>query len=175
MEKITILSCTNRPNSLTQRMSLYYQNVLKAEGFEVQLLDFTALPRDIAFSETFGNRTESYKHLVQTYISEVHRFVFVIPEYNGSYPGILKVFLDSVSPKEWANKKALITGVSEGRAGNLRGIDHLTGVLNYLKINVFHNKLPISGISKVVDEALVMHNPETAVVIEQQVKGFLNF
>ncbi len=175
MEKITILSCTNRPNSLTQRLSLYYQNCFKAEGFEVQLLDFTTLPPDIAFSETFGKRSEDFKQLIQTYVSEVHRFVFIIPEYNGSYPGILKVFLDSVSPKEWANKKALITGVAEGRAGNLRGIDHLTGVLNYLKVNVYHNKLPISGISKVIDVDLVVQNPETVEVVKQQVKGFVGF
>ncbi len=175
MEKITILSCTNRPNSLTQRLSLYYQNCLKAEGFEIQLLDFTTLPSDMAFSETFGKRSEGFKQLIQTYVSEVHRFVFIIPEYNGSYPGILKVFLDSVSPKEWTNKKALITGVAEGRAGNLRGMDHLTGVLNYLKVNVYHNKLPISGISKVIDADLVVQNPETAEAVKQQVKGFVGF
>ncbi|MDI9342707.1 MAG: NAD(P)H-dependent oxidoreductase [Sediminibacterium sp.] len=175
MEKITVLSCTNRNDSMTRRVSLYYLNALKKEGVDVQLLDFTILPRDIAFSEVFGQRSESFTQLINTYVTGVHKFLFVTPEYNGSFPGILKVFLDSVHPKEWTDKKACLTGVSEGRAGNLRGLDHLNGVLQYLKINVYHNKLPVSVVSKIISPELELLNPDTETVIQNQIKGFIKF
>lgn len=175
MEKITVLSCTNRNDSMTRRVSLYYLNALKKEGIDVQLLDFTILPRDIAFSEVFGQRSESFTQLINTYVTDVHKFLFVTPEYNGSFPGILKVFLDSVHPKEWTDKKACLTGVSEGRAGNLRGLDHLNGVLQYLKINVYHNKLPVSVVSKIISPELELLNPDTETVIQNQIKGFIKF
>lgn len=175
MEKITVLSCTNRNDSMTRRVSLYYLNALKEEGADAQLLDFTTLPRDIAFSEVFGQRSESFSQLISTYITGTNKFLFITPEYNGSFPGILKVFLDSVHPKEWTDKKACLTGVSEGRAGNLRGMDHLNGVLQYLKVNVYHNKLPVSVVSKVISPELALLNPETELVIRNQVRGFLQF
>lgn len=175
MEKITILSCTNRPNSMTRRVSMYYEALMKTEGVDAQIFDFVELPADMLFSELYGKRSEVYKEIVQKYVTSINRFLFVIPEYNGSYPGVLKVVLDSIHPKEWANKKALITGVSDGRAGNLRGMEDLTGVLNYLKVNVYHNKLPISGISKIITPELSFQTPETEQVIANQVRGFLQF
>ncbi len=175
MEKITILSSTNRPNSLTHRVSLYYTRFLQSEGLEVKLLDFTQLPTTIAFSELYGQRSSAYSELIETYVSSVSKFIFISPEYNGSFPGILKLFLDSVPPREWTHKKACLTGVSEGRAGNLRGMDHLNGVLQYLKVNVYHNKLPISAVSKVITPDLEVVNPESKAAIEQQLKGFIAF
>jgi chromate reductase, NAD(P)H dehydrogenase (quinone) len=175
MDKITILSCTNRPNSNTRRVCSHYETLIKSEGIDVQVFDFLDLPNDFLFSELYGKRSSEFQEKIKHYVSECQRFIFIVPEYNGSYPGVLKLVLDSISPKEWANKKALITGVSDGRAGNLRGMEHLTGVLNYLKVNVYHNKLPISMISKVMDTEGKINSQETMEVIHHQLKGFLGF
>ncbi len=153
MKQIIVFSCTNRPNSYTLKVSKAYVNILKSLGCEAKLLDFSDLPENIAFTETYSRRTEPFEKIINEYIRDQNKFIFISPEYNGSYPGILKVFLDSVHPKEWVNKHACLVGVSNGRAGNLRGMDHLTGVLNYLKMHVFHNKLPISLIDKIINES----------------------
>ena len=71
-------------------------------------------------------------------------------------------------------KKAALIGVSQGRAGNLRGIEQLTMVLHYLKINVYHNKLPVSGIDKLFDNSNNL-NEETMKALKQQVDGFVKF
>ena len=88
---------------------------------------------------------------------------------------VLKVFLDAVHPKYWENNKACLVGVSSGRAGNLRGMEHLTNILNYLKINVFYNKLPISLVTNLLNESKQLADLETQKVIDIQLDGFLNF
>jgi len=174
MEKIVIISATNRPNSNTLKVSSIYQQLLAELGCETLLLDFRDLPHTITVSETFGNRTDAYAALVSKYVTSQHKFLFVVPEYNGSFPGILKTFLDSVHPREWNNKKACLVGVAEGRAGNLRGMDHLTGVLQYLKMHVFYNKLPISVVHKLLD-ANGQFPEEQVKVCRLQVEGFIKF
>ena len=156
-------------------MAKVYQHILQEEGQETRLFSFTDLPSTIAFSETFGNRSQEFQQLITDYIESSDKFVFVAPEYNGSYPGILKTFLDAIHPKYWTEKKAAIIGVSQGRAGNLRGIEQLTLILNYLKINVYHNKLPFSGIDKLFDSSDNLFNEETLKVLTQHVKGFIRF
>ena len=76
--------------------------------------------------------------------------------------------------KVWYHKKALLTGLSTGRAGNLRGMDHLAASLHYLKMNVHHNKLPISVIDKVMDINGRL-NEETLKVIDEQLDEFIKF
>src|SRR5437868_1343887 len=146
-DDITILSCTNRPESNTLKVCAIYERLFRERGFAVSMFDFRFLPRDIAFAETFGMRTHEFNQIIDRFIRPSGKFVFIVPEYNGSFPGILKVFLDSTSPRDWHDKSACLVGVSDGRAGNLRGLEHLTGILNYLKMHVYHDKLPISVIN----------------------------
>jgi chromate reductase, NAD(P)H dehydrogenase (quinone) len=47
--------------------------------------------------------------------------------------------------------------------------------LNYLKINVYHNKLPISRVDTLLDAEGVLIDNDTKKVIDQQLEGFLKF
>ena len=173
MEKIVVFSCTNRPNSKTLQVSRIYENILKTKGAEVRFLDFRNLPETLAFKESFGQKTKSYEALVNEFVVQNHKFIFVVPEYNGSFPGILKTFLDSIHPRDWADKKVCLVGVSDGRAGNLRGMEHLVGIFQYLKTHVYYNKLPISLINKVMNEEGIFVSEEQQKVCTAQVEGFL--
>jgi len=175
MERIVVISCTNRPDSYTLKVCKAYLNVLKDLGKEAILLDFRELPLEQMIGENFGKSTPLFTGLVHSYVQPHSKFVFVAPEYNGSYPGILKLFLDTVPPREWTHKKACLVGVSQGRAGNLRGMEHLTGVLQYLKMHVFYNKLPVSAVDKVVKEDGSFIAEEQGRACTEQIKGFLSF
>lgn len=149
--------------------------MLRNKGVECELFSFENLPANLLFSDTYGNRSTEFEAIIQHIIRPNHKFIFVMPEYNGGFPGVLKLFLDAVHPREWTNKKACLVGVSSGRAGNLRGMDHLTGILNYLKMNVFYNKLPISQIDKLLDSEGKFIYPEQNTVCDLQLNGFLEF
>jgi chromate reductase len=146
--KITVISGTNRPHSFTALVSMKYAELLKNSGVEVDILFLEALPTSIVEHEIYGRLLPDMEVVAKQYIMDVDKFVFVVPEYNGSYPGIVKLFLDALPPRLWAKKKAGIIGVSSGAAGNLRGQEHLTGVLNYLKVNVHYNKPKLSHIEQ---------------------------
>jgi chromate reductase len=175
MDDLAILSCTNRPNSNTLKVAEIYRGLLSERGVQTMMLDFCDLPREIAFSETFGNRSAAFDRIVQRFVVPCTKFIFIVPEYNGSFPGILKVFLDSTHPNEWHDKDACLVGISDGRAGNLRGLEHLTGILNYLKVHVYHDKLPISVISKVMDQSGALVSKAQQSACAAQVDGFLKF
>jgi chromate reductase, NAD(P)H dehydrogenase (quinone) len=151
-ERITVISATNREDSYTEAVAGLYTEILRDKGYQADLFSLRELPEDVAFAELYGRRSDTMKRLLEKYVADVNKFVFVVPEYNGSFPGILKVFLDSVSPRQWHNKKAGIIGVSSGHSGNLRGQDHLTGVLHYLRMFVHYNKPKLSGIGDLTDD-----------------------
>jgi NAD(P)H-dependent FMN reductase len=99
----------------------------------------------------YAERSIEFVKLFEQMIEPARHLVFVIPEYNGSYPGVLKLFLDGSPVKSFWNKHASIIGLSDGQSGNLRGQDHLTGVLHYLKMHVHYHKPKLSGVSKAFD------------------------
>ncbi len=75
----------------------------------------------------------------------------------------------------WYYKKALLTGVSTGRAGNLRGMDHLADVLNYIKITVHPNRLPISVVDKLLSPEGRITDENTLTAINQQLDEFISW
>jgi chromate reductase, NAD(P)H dehydrogenase (quinone) len=172
MEKVIVISCTNRPDSNTLKACRIYSEILRSLGVDSEIIDFMQLPHDIAFSETFGNRSPAYTDFIKRSITPYRKFIFIVPEYNGSFPGILKVFIDSVHPSEWADKYVCLVGIADGRGGNVRGMEHLTGILNYLKVHVYHNKLPISLIGKMLTGG-GSFTEEQLRACQGQVQGFL--
>ena len=175
MQSITLISATNRLDSKTEIIANYYLNLLKSKGINTSILSLKNLPNEFIVSDLYGSRSDKFQAILDTYIINTDKFVFITPEYNGSFAGILKVFLDAIPPKFWLNNKACLVGVAAGRAGNLIGLEHLTTVLNHLKIHVYHNKLPISMIDKLLDPSGNMTDDNTQKVIESQIEGFLKF
>lgn len=168
--KITVISGTNRPGSFTALVSVKYAELLKNNGVDVNLLNLESLPSSIIESEIYGKLSKDMEHVAKQYITDVDKFVFIVPEYNGSYPGIVKLFLDALPPRLWATKKAGIVGVSSGAAGNLRGQEHLTGVLNYLKVNVHYNKPKLSHIERTWES-----DPKLLERLEEHVRQIIDF
>jgi chromate reductase len=146
----------------------YYQGFLTQKGIEVSFLSLEGL--------NVLERNPAYERIEQTELIPANKFIFVSPEYNGSIPGVLKAMFDiSDIQKAWWGKKALLTGVSTGRAGNLRGMEHLTGILHYMKVVVHPNKLPISDVSKLFDEKGSITDKATLRAIETQLDEFIDF
>lgn len=165
---ITIVAGTNRRGSNTRKIAEEYRRLLTEKGVETvffSLEGVNLLENDAAFSR-----------IEQEVIRPARHLIFVSPEYNGSFPGVLKLLFDNSSSHEiWFNKKALLTGLSTGRAGNLRGMDHLADILNFVKITVHPNKLPISQVNRLLDADGRIADPGTLAAIDQQLNEFLDW
>lgn len=166
--KYTIISGTNRNGSNSLKVALQYQQMLDARGVKAAIVSLEGLD--------LNEKNSQLLKLEEDVLIPTDKFIIVLPEYNGSYPGSLKTIIDMTDiRKVWWGKKALLTGVSTGRAGNLRGMDHLSGALNYLKVTVHHNKLPISSVDKLLNHGGIITDAPTITAMEHQVEEFLAF
>jgi NAD(P)H-dependent FMN reductase len=164
----TIISATNRIGSHTEKVAKNYQLIFKRKGIDAKIFSLKNL-------NVLEENSDFSKAEVE-FLIPAQKFIFIIPEYNGSFPGVLKAMIDiSNVKKAWEHKKALLVGVSTGRAGNLRGMDQITGSLNHMKMIVHYNKLPISTIDKVMDDDGTITNKSTLHAIEVQIDEFINF
>ncbi|MCQ6960168.1 NADPH-dependent FMN reductase [Mucilaginibacter aquariorum] len=172
---VTIISSTNRPGSSTLKLAEYYKKQLAAKGMETSLLSLTQLPPNITETDLYGKRSEAFT-TIQNIITATDKFLFIIPEYNGSYPGILKVFVDACSfPESFYDKKAALVGLSSGKYGNIRGIDHFTGVCHYLNLHVMPLKLHIGSIRKEMDDEGNLTQEDTLRYTNEQMDKFIKF
>lgn len=165
---ITIISGTNRRNSYTNRVALEYKRLLADRNIDAAVL---------SLSETdMSRRDETFISAEKKFLIPATAFIIIMPEYNGSYPGILKLMIDNTDISQvWWHKKVLLTGVSTGRAGNLRGMEHITGSLLHLKMLVHPNRLPLSIVDKLMDEGRRFTDASTLRAIETQLDEFLDF
>ncbi len=165
---ITIISGTNRKNSNTHKIAKEYQRILQEKGIQAGLFSLEGM--DLV------HYNDAFRKIEEEVIIPTTHFIIVSPEYNGSFPGILKMLFDtSRSHEVWYHKKALLTGVASGRAGNLRGMDHLADVLNFVKITVHPNKLPISMVNKIISPEGDIVDEATIKAIDQQLDEFLDW
>lgn len=163
---ITIISGTNRKDSRTIQVATHYYRFLKQKEDNVRLVSLEGI-------DVLARGPQLLK-LEEELLIPSEKFIFIMPEYNGSFPGVLKAMLDNTDIRKcWWHKKALLVGVADGRGGNLRGIEHMTNILHYLKMNVHYNKLPLSRINEEMDEEGNFLHQRTLHTIAEQLDGFL--
>ena len=172
---ITIISSTNRPGSTTFKVAQYYQKRLREKGIEAGLLSMMQLPATLIATDLFGKRSAEFQ-VIQDIIDETEKFIFIIPEYNGSFPGVLKVFIDACDfPDSFYEKKAALVGISSGKYGNIRGIDHFTGVCHYINLHVMPLKLHIANIKTELDADGNLFKEDTLRFTDEQIDKFIAF
>ncbi|NHA05697.1 NAD(P)H-dependent oxidoreductase [Mucilaginibacter sp. HC2] len=172
---ITIISSTNRPGSHTLKLATYYQQKLSEKGVEAGIFSLADLPANIIQTDLYGKRSLEFGP-IQNLINRTDKFIFIIPEYNGSFPGVLKVFMDACDfPGTFYDKKAALVGLSSGKYGNIRGIDHFTGVCHYMHLNIMSLKIHISSINKEMDKEGNLLNADTLKFTDEQIDKFIKF
>jgi chromate reductase len=173
MTSLLIISATDRKNSKTLEFSnLVRQQVLNL-GLQADILDLhTEWPEVILGADQYHQKHLKSNALAESKILPRTHIYVVSPEYNGSFPGIFKYCIDIWNPQIWNYKHIALAGISEGRAGNLRGMDHLTDLFHHLKAHVYFHKLPVSGISHVLHPEHPQHQ-NLLDLVNQQLLGFL--
>ncbi len=164
---ITIISGTNRVGSNSLKVAKIYEAALQKQDVACQILSLEDVDMSV--------RNDAFENAEEKFLKAASSFIIVMPEYNGSFPGILKLMIDNstIAPC-WNNKKVLLVGVSTGRAGNLRGMEHLTGSLLHLKMQIHYNRLPISMVHTYLDEQ-GNANDVLAALIDQHSAEFVSF
>ena len=177
---ITVISGTNRHNSKTSIVAQAIQNLLKELGQDAHLVNLENVDISIANEDIYNGEklSESLITLQDKSIIPAEKIIYVSPEYNGSYAGFLKYFIDVISVRNYkesfAGKKCFLVGVAAGRAGNLRGLDHLTGTLNHVGSTVMPGSLPLSQIGSLLTEDGVL-NKATSNLLKEKLEAFIAY
>ncbi|MFM2047649.1 MAG: hypothetical protein RI955_195 [Bacteroidota bacterium] len=171
--KYVIVSGTTRKGSKSLIIAKLYQQFLQQQNIESKILALENLPIEIF---EINSDSKILKQIEEEMLIPATKFIFIVPEYNGSFPGSLKLWMDCSDIRNvfW-NKKAALVGIADGRNGNIRGLDHLTGVLNYLKINVLHYKVSIPNVGKIIDENNQIMDTPIQNILLKQIEEFVKF
>ena len=180
MDKILLISGTNRPDSFTEIVSANLARISNSHDFihhfSFQEINHFPWVHDLMYQgSAFPN---SWVRLQEEIFIPNQHWIWVLPEYNGSMPGITKLFIDILSTYNskdtFQGKKMGLIGVSTGRAGNLRGLDHMTAVLHHLNAEVMPFKLPVSSVHTMIDENGVV-KPELESALKHFYHQFISF
>jgi chromate reductase, NAD(P)H dehydrogenase (quinone) len=154
---IKIIVGTNRQNSVSKQIAEIVQKVLLEKGAESEILELTDLPSDFIETALYENngKNETYNAFHER-VASGKKFIFIVPEYNGSFPGILKTFIDGMTyPNTFRNKKAAMIGISSGVGGGGIALSHLTDIFHYLGMHVLALKPKLAKIEQNMSDNLL--------------------
>ncbi|WP_334182936.1 NADPH-dependent FMN reductase [Novosphingobium sp.] len=133
MSKIVVVVGSLRAESYNRQFAEALIRLPAASGHEFVFADIGALP--LYDQDHDGDQAQSVKDL-KALVRSSDGVIFVTPEYNRSFPGVLKNAIDNVSrpygDSAWAGKPAGVIGVSIGAIGSAMAQQHLRNVLAYL-------------------------------------------
>ncbi len=127
----TVLACTNRRGSVSAQLATWYAGLLMEKGLESLPMDLTGLPKDFAFSALYGEKSPDFDRVVLPLVQSV-RVVLIVPEYNGSFPGVLKTMIDGLPRATLKDTAVALVGLGSGRMGSAQALSHLDDILAYL-------------------------------------------
>lgn len=129
MEKlfIPVIIGTARPGNISTAVAEFVNEVAAEAGFETQLID----TQDFATTMTAndGPEVDAWKAVAE----RADGFIIVVPEYNHSYPGELKLLMDKAYD-QYNHKPVGMVAVAAGGLGGTRVLESLLPVFNTYKL-----------------------------------------
>lgn len=149
---ITILSGTNRHDSTTFQIAKMAEQYLQKLPTTVQILDLKILPENLFQPHHYKEGIPLSFRPFETMLAQAHGILVVVPEYNGSYPGVLKYFLDLLPPKTLYEKPTGFIGLGSGDLGGRTPVEQLQTVFLYRHAHLFGPNLLIRKVNKTLDD-----------------------
>lgn len=172
---IQIISGTDRPNSNALQVSQYLKKLYREEGVETQIIDLQNFPLRKAAGGKYGLSIPEIDEFRADAI-EADGLVIVCPEYNGGYPGILKLFIDYMPfPGALEKKPIAFVGEATGAFGAMRAVEQLQQVLGYRNAHIFPERVFIPRVHKNFDAEQGIKNELQQELLETQVVNFIRF
>lgn len=173
---LSIVVGTNRDSSKSELVANYYQSILEKKGVISQIIHLKDLPENFISTALYKNSGKDEQfNLLRDGILKSKKLIFIVPEYNGSFPGVLKAFIDGMPyPKGFEDKKIALVGLSSGIQGGALALSHLNDIFSYLNAHVLGQKVKLIQIEKNLEEGEITNNFYVQ-LIENQIDKFIDF
>jgi len=123
-----------------------FEQARKRAGVETELIDVRAVPMKL---DDAGEQMKDPRFAAT--IERCDGLIIVTPEYNHSFPGLLKHALD-MNLKEYIHKAVGICGVSAGALGGARVIEQLLPVMRELGLVTIFEDVNFGKVGTLFDE-----------------------
>lgn len=174
MVKINILSSTDRPGSNALKVSRYVQQFLE-QNADTELISLEDYPLEDVAGGKYGNTPASVQTFNERFL-DADGFLFVVPEYNGGFPGILKVFIDYLPfPESMERRPVSLIGEAAGAFGALRPVEQLEQILKYRKAHIFPERIFIQRVNSSFDPEEGLSSERMQEMLEKQLREFPAF
>ena len=147
--KLAVVVGTSRINSMTSKVASYVSGVLKNKGVDVvQVIptDHIVEPVTARVGKEMGDSPSKWQDIVKS----VDGLLVVLPEYNRSFPGELKLLWDQLY-SEYKGKPVYCVGVSDGMTGGARAIDAFNLVILGVEAVPFKPKVFFPNVPEMFD------------------------
>jgi NAD(P)H-dependent FMN reductase len=173
---ISVISGTIRAGNNTLKVARHVAEVYKGLGEEVELLDLAKLPPEAFTEGVFKEKPAPLEEAFTDKVLASDGIVVVVPEYNGSFPGILKHFVDLLPfPQSFDCRPVAFIGLAGGYYGALRAVEQLQMVFAYRNAYLFNRRVFIPSAYKVFDEEGAIIDEELQERIQLQSVKFQAF
>ncbi len=173
--KITIISGTDRPGSFSDKVSKFVRSKYESLGVDANVASLTEFPLQSVAGGKYGKDIPELKSF-NAQLLDSDGWVMVIPEYNGSFPGILKMFVDYLPYPGGLNGKPLsFIGEGDGSFGGLRAVEQMQMVASYRDAYIFPERVFIQRVRKNFDEQEGIKDEMVQSLLDKQIKGFVDY
>jgi chromate reductase, NAD(P)H dehydrogenase (quinone) len=172
---ILVISGTNRPNSHAMRVSRVLMDHYRRGQVQAELFSLTELPCDVFRPDSYAEKPPAMQEVQQRVLAAAGLHV-VTPEYNGSFPGVLKYFIDLLKfPESFEHKPVAFVGEASGAWGALRAVEQLQHVFGYRNAHVYPPRVFIPLVRTRFDADGGLIDPELDARLAKQAQGFAGF
>ena len=172
---IALIAGTNRPESNTRKVVALLEGIYADLKLPVRVLDLADLPAEIFFATSYATKPGAFLPFSETILqsSGLH---LVTPEYNGSFPGVLKYFIDMLKfPESFQHRPVCFVGLAAGAWGALRPVEQLQQIFGYRNAFVFPERVFLPNVGELLDDLGQPTDPELLERLKKQAAGFVDF
>jgi len=173
--RVGIVVGSNRKGALSQKLGKQLESIYQSRAESVDLIDLADMAPDFLAADAYRKPTDAVRDLVQRFLS-CDAVVFVVPEYNGSFPGALKLYIDMFPyPQGFEKRPCAYVGLAAGEFRGLRAVEHLQQVAGYRNAHNFARRVFIGQSYTQFTDDGELHDEELQQRMEVQADGFLVF
>lgn len=169
-----IISGTNRKDSRSYDLSVLIQKMYSEKSEKIEIIDL----KDVGINELdethYGSPKPKKMSETLEKINRADGLVFVVPEYNGSLPGVLKYFIDHWKyPDSFEFRPVCFVGLG-GMFGGLRAVEQLQMILGYRNAFIYPERIFMTNVWNVFKDGKIT-DPVVLDLLEKQIQGFQKF
>ena len=175
-KNIGIVVGSLRKNSFNKAIANYVSSIIPS-NYDVKFIDISNVE---FFNEDLESNPPASWTRLREEVKASDSFLFFTPEYNRSFPAVLKNALDVASrpygQSVWAGKPAGVISVSMGAIAGFGANHHLRQVLTFLDVYPLQQpEAYIGNVMSLLDEAGNLANEDTKKFLQFYVDAFLNW